>query len=136
MDEFVAFYGSDGNVTESGKYSPKVVKTTKIVWTLLHESEDLMLQHGTLDEITAEQNLVQQTYQGMRDQATKTYVVSNVMAEVQLPCVVFCFRFVSSMSEHPSDGVASECCVSADIEPGFLRTQIVGFRTQLCQKRT
>ena len=75
MDEFVAFYGSDGNVAESGKYSPQVVKTTKIVWTLLHESEDLMLQHGTLDEITAEQNLVQQTYQGMRDQATKTCVV-------------------------------------------------------------
>ena len=72
MDEFVAFYRSDGTVPDADNHSAEVVKTTKIVWTLLHDSEDLMLQHGTLDEIGAEQNLVQLTYQQMRDQATKT----------------------------------------------------------------
>ncbi len=42
------------------------------VWTLLHNCEDLMLMHGTLDEIAAEKKLVEQTYTAMCDHAIKT----------------------------------------------------------------
>ena len=99
MDEFVSFCLSDGTVTadQAQKMSPGAVEATKAVWELFRESEDLLMQHGALDEIAAEQNLVHKTYEGMRDQATLTCVSRS--------------RPLQSQSGHAVDC----CCVSPPV---------------------
>mgnify|MGYP000394775072 CR=1 FL=1 len=122
MDEFMAFYNSekgavplpekrhhDGESAEGTRTAKGLRKAIRLTWKLLRDSEDVMLTRGRLDELAAEQRLVEQTYAAMRDQATKSFRARYpAYTNDDIPFSIMPKKYLSELADKESKLAAQE----------------------------